>query len=479
MTVLTRREFLGKAAIGLSAAYVLPRAAWAGPAAGNEKPNLVLVMADDMGWGDLAANGSNKFVKTPELDAMAAAGLRLTRCYATSPQCVPTRMGVLSGRHPSRYGVFAAEPPGLPAEVVTSAEVLGKMGYATGHFGKWHIGAMQAGAPTSPGGQGFQTWYSIANSYMVHKMDVTFQRNGRAEKSKGYCETAIMDEALKFIRASVTGKKPFLAVIWNMAPHDPHLAPDDCRAFYAHLPEAEQHYWGMITAIDREVGRLRRELRALGVAENTLVFFSSDNGGTRYSSAHDPFQGGKGGLFEGGLRVPGIIEWPAHIPQGRLSDIPVNLMDSFPTCLAAAGAPAPEGLDGLNLLPLIAGEWRERPAPMAFHFLDQNWQSNMVRKPDFFTSIGHYGFAVVDNRWKLIASARGDAVRLFDVVEDVGEKKDLAAAKPEVVKRLQDWRTQWWTSVVTDLQRMGFVIDPETRQPKPEQPVRQRRGSGK
>jgi arylsulfatase A-like enzyme len=437
----------------------------------------VLVMADDMGWGDLAANGSNKLVKTPELDAMAAAGLRLTRCHATSPQCTPTRIGVMTGRHPSRYGNFAAEPVhSLISEATTVAEHLAKAGYATGHFGKWHIGGMGVNDLTSPGGQGFETWYSIPNSYMVNKMDVTFHRQGKPDKSTGYCETAIMDAALEFVRANAAKKKPFLAVIWNMAPHDPHLAPDDCRKPYAQLAEKEQHYFGMITAIDREVGRLRRELRALGVADNTMLFFSSDNGGTRISSSHAPFKGGKGNLTEGGLRVPGIIEWPARIPKPVVSDVPVNLLDSLPTCLAAAGVPVPEGLDGLSLLPLLDGQWRERPAPMGFHFLDQGWESAMVRKPDFLTGVGKVGFAVVDNRWKLATNLLGEKAELYDVVDDPAEKKDLAAQQPEVVKRLQEWRSQWWASVAKDLTKIGYVIDPKTLQPAPEQPLRKKGG---
>jgi arylsulfatase A-like enzyme len=410
---------------------------------------------------------------------MAAAGLRLTRCYATSPQCTPTRIGVMTGRHPSRYGNFAAEPVhALIGDAITVAEHLAKAGYATGHFGKWHIGGMRAGDPTSPGGQGFDTWYSIPNSYMVDKMDVTFHRQGKPEKSQGYCETAIMDAALEFVRANTAKRKLFLAVIWNMAPHDPYLAPDDCRKPYAQLSEKEQHYWGMITAIDREVGRLRRELRTLGVADNTMLFFSSDNGGTRISTSHTPFKGGKGSLSEGGLRVPGIIEWPARIPKAVVSDVPVNLLDSLPTCLAAAGVPVPERLDGLSLLPLIAGQWRERPAPMGFHFMGQGWQSNLVRKPGFLSDVGQRGFAVVDNRWKLTTNLLGDKAELYDVVDDPAEKKDLAAQHPDTVKRLQEWRSNWWASVVADLQRIGYVIDPDTRQPKPEQPLRKRKKGG-
>jgi len=204
------------------------------------KTNFVLVMADDMGWGDVAANGSNKIVHTPNLDAMAAAGLRLTRCYATSPQCTPTRAGFLTGRHPSRNGCYCAGGNPLPTEATTMAELLRDAGYATGHFGKWHVGGVSTNDPTGPSRQGFDSQYAIINSYQVHKMDVSFTPSGsrKAERSSGYCEDVVMDAALEFIRASVEKERPFLAVIWNLAPHSPFLATEADRRPYAGLPES-------------------------------------------------------------------------------------------------------------------------------------------------------------------------------------------------------------------------------------------------
>ena len=157
--------------------------------ADSTRPNIVLVMADDMGWGDVAANGSNTLVKTPHLDEMAAAGLRLTRCYATSPQCTPTRVGFLTGRHPSRYGCYTAGGRHLPSQAVTMAELLAEAGYATGHFGKWHVGGVNTNDPHGPRAQGFGEQYSIVNSYQVHKMDVSFTGSTKdtSGKSSGYC----------------------------------------------------------------------------------------------------------------------------------------------------------------------------------------------------------------------------------------------------------------------------------------------------
>lgn len=439
----------------------------------DSRPNIVLVMADDMGWGDVAANGSNRLVKTPHLDEMAASGLRLTRCYATSPQCTPTRVGFLTGRHPSRYACYCAGGRPLPTAAITMAELLREAGYDTGHFGKWHVGGVSVKDPDGPHAQGFAQQYSIVNSYQVHKMDVTFtgSTKERSGKSSGYCEDVVMDAALEFVRTNAEKKKPFLAVIWNLAPHDPFFAPEVDRKPYARLSEEEQHYWGQITNIDKNVGRLRRALREHGVADNTLLVFTSDNGAVKYSRDHDPFNGGKNNLWEGGIRVPGLIEWPARITKPFVSDVPVNLIDLFPTVAEAAGVDVPDDvgeLDGISLLPLFDGKLKSRPQPMGFHFLHQRWQSNLERKKEeFLSGVGTVGFAVIDNQYKLITNLRGESAQLYDVVDDPGEQEDLAADKPEVVKRLQDWREQWWASVARDQQRIGIEFDPETQQPLP------------
>jgi arylsulfatase A-like enzyme len=425
-------------------------------------------------WGDVAANGSNNIVHTPNLDAMAAAGLRLTRCYATSPQCTPTRAGFLTGKHPSRHACYCAGGNPLPTEATTMAELLRDHGYATGHFGKWHLGGVSLKDTFGPLAQGFQQQYSIINSYQVHKMDVSFTRTEKPHnvKSEGYCEDAVMTAALEFIRASHQENKPFLAVIWNLAPHTPFFATGADRQLYSDLPEEAQHYWGQISNIDKNVGRLRSTLRDLGIAEETMLVFTSDNGAVKFSRDHDPFQGGKNNLWEGGLRVPGLIEWPARISQPVVSDIPVNLVDLFPTVLEAAGVEVPNDLgelDGISLLPLFDGQWQKRPAPMGFHFLHQRWEGNLERKREqFLSEVGKVGFAVVDNNYKLITNLKGESAQLYDVVDDPGEVRDLAPEHPEVVARLQVWRQRWWASVVDDQKQLGISIDPENLQPLPQ-----------
>lgn len=353
------------------------------------------------------------------------------------------------------------------------AELLADAGYATGHFGKWHVGGVSAKDPHGPLAQGFAEQYSIVNSYQVHKMDVSFTASGERKnhESSGYCEDVVMDEALKFVQANAEKKRPFLAVIWNLAPHTPFLAPEVDRNSYAYLSEEEQHYWGQITNIDKNVGRLRHELRKLGIAANTMLVFTSDNGAVKYSRDHDPFNGGKNNLWEGGLRVPGLIEWPNRITEPFVSHVPVNLVDLYPTVLEAAGVDVPDSsgeLDGISLMPLFDRKWQSRPQPMGFHFLHQRWQSNLERKKEkFLSGVGTVGFAVIDNNYKLITNLRGESAQLYDVVNDPGEKHDLAADKPQIVARLQQWREQWWASVVEDQKRIGIEFDPETLQPLP------------
>ena len=202
-----------------------------------------------------------------------------------------------------------------------------------------------------------------------------------------------------------------------------------------------------------------------------MLVFTSDNGAVKYSRDHDPFNGGKNKFWEGGIRVPGLIEWPARIQQPFVSDVPVNLVDLFPTVLDAADVDVPDNvgeLDGVSLLPLFDGKWKARAKPMGFHFLHQRWQSNLERKKEqFLSGVGTVGFVVIDNNYKLITNLRGQSAQLYDVVNDPGEQQDLATDKPEVVKRLQNWRKQWWVSVVDDQKKIGVEIDPETLQPLP------------
>ena len=429
--------------------------------AAAERPNVILVMADDQGWGDTGYNG-HPHLKTPNLDAMAAAGLRLNRFYTAHFNCSPTRASIMTGRHPHRMGTFA---PGRPirAEELTVARVLQESGYATGHFGKWHLNgkngnrdtktipgrAVLAADPLSPGKLGFDEWVSADNFF---DLDPVLGRNGVPEKFQGDGSDVTMGEALKFIRRQATGGKPFLAVIWFGNPHVPHEALPEDRRQYAELSEDLQNYYGEITGIDRNVGRLRAALRELKVAENTLLCYCSDNGGAAGPRSTGNLRGSKGTLWEGGLRVPGLIEWPSQIREPAVSDLPCSTLDLYPTILAATGAVAKdqiEPLDGVSLLPLLEGQMEARGKAIPF--------VSMIN-----TDGSHA--ALLDWPWKLHTDPRAgngkkkqadagvtEPVMLFDVQADPRETTNLAPAEPERVAKMVAALSEWKRSVKRSL----------------------------
>jgi arylsulfatase A-like enzyme len=325
----------------------------------GDRPNIILCMADDQGWGDTAYNG-HPVLMTPHLDAMAADGLRFDHFYAAAPVCSPTRGSVMTGRHPVRYGVFSWGLPLRPQEV-TIAERLKEAGYVTGHFGKWHLGSVLKGSPVSPGAFGFDHWLSAINFY---DNDPVLSREGRAVEVKGESSIVAADAAIEFIREQAGKDEPFLAVVWFGSPHGPHRAAEEDRAHYEGEKDAD--WLGEITGLDRAVGRLRAALRESGIHENTLFWYTSDNGGLKTESSGG--QGKKGSIYEGGLRVPAIIEWPERIKEPRVTGVPGNTADIYPTLLDLLGI-EPEDqlpLDGVSLAAVIDGKSDTRSEPMGF-----------------------------------------------------------------------------------------------------------------
>jgi len=318
-------------------------------------------MADDQGWGDMAYNG-HRVLKTPNFDAMAAEALRFDRFYAAAPVCSPTRGSVMTGRHPNRFGCFKWGHTLRPQEI-TVAEALKKAGYVTGHFGKWHLGSVRKGSPVNPGASGFDEWLSAPNFF---DNDPILSREGVAIQTKGESSMVTVDAALEFIRKHADTPQPFLAVVWFGSPHGPHQAIERDRALYTDQKEKLQHFYGEITGMDRAFGKLRKELRTLGIRDNTVLWYCSDNGGLQTVSTGG--RGKKGQIYEGGLRVPAIIEWPARITGHSVTKIPCNTVDIYPTLLDIAGVRMENQppLDGISLTSLIAGRMKSRPKPMGF-----------------------------------------------------------------------------------------------------------------
>jgi arylsulfatase A-like enzyme/dienelactone hydrolase len=414
---------------------------------GVSRPNIVLMMADDQGWGDTGYNG-HRILKTPCLDEMARTGVRFDRFYSGAPVCSPTRGSCLTGRHPYRYGIFFANAgrPGqaseyaLPDREVTLAEVLRPLGYRTGHFGKWHLGDFDGPKQASPMDAGFEEWFSTVRKVpTVDPPPSEYWENGRpvTEPLAGDDSRIIMDRALRFIERSSAGKQPFLAVIWFHTPHLPVLATDQDRAAYAGHGEKQQHYWGAISAMDRQVGRLRTELRRLGVARDSMVWYASDNGpegdqeDPDWPGTASPFRGRKTSLFEGGVRVPGILEWPARFPKPRIVKSACSTSDYFPTVLDALGLkPADQRpMDGESLLPLLDGRAKQRSSPLAF-------ETTRITR-------GSPRLALIENRFKLLTNLDDSPDMLFDIVADPREKVDLASRLDSEAERMRGTLAQW------------------------------------
>ncbi len=310
-------------------------------------PNIILCMADDQGWGDVAYNGHPKLV-TPHLDAMSKAGLRFDRFYAAAPVCSPTRGSVLTGRHPNRFGCFKWGHTLRPQEV-TIAEVLKKVGYKTAHFGKWHIGSVLKGSPVNPGSSGFDEWISAPNFF---DNDPILSEKGKAVSYKGESSIVTVDLAIEFIKKQSKTPEPFFVVVWLGSPHVPHRSVEEDLKHYD-KKDKRAHWLGEITGLDRAVGKLRKVLKDGNIRKDTLFWYTSDNGGLYNESSGG--RGRKGSIYEGGLRVPSIIEWPERITKPRSVSHPASSVDILPTLLEVVQSKVklPHPIDGRSLLPLL------------------------------------------------------------------------------------------------------------------------------
>lgn len=437
-----------------------------------EKPNIILMMADDLGWGDVQCFNPDTPIKTPELDAMAAAGMQLNRFYSSSPVCSPTRGSSITGRHPFRYGVYYANTGKMKTEELTIAELLKTQGYTTGHFGKWHLGTMTTeikdanrGGPNNtkefspPWLHGFDTCFSTESKVptwdpLLKPKDFgtgslkkgwdSIQDKSKAEpfgthywneqgaivtdNLEGDDSRVIMDRVVPFVETAAEKQQPFFAVIWFHTPHLPVVAGPKYAAMYPGATDFEKNYNGCVTAMDEQIGRLRATLKQAGVSENTMLWFCSDNGpegqkGAPGSAAK--FKGRKRSLYEGGVRVPGILEWPAKVKPGTVTDFPAVTSDYLPTILDALPAEytGERPLDGISLIPLMTGEQTERQKAIGFECKKQlAWHTQ---------------------RYKLYSGNKGKSWELYDLSEDPYEKKDIAKQHPEIVTKLAAELASW------------------------------------
>ena len=421
-----------------------------GPAlAASSRPNILVIVSDDQGYNDVGFNGG-KAVPTPHLDALAASGVRCTSGYVSHPFCSPTRAGLLTGRYQQRFGHEnnpaynpADAVAGLPLSEKLLPQFLKETGYKTGWIGKWHLGATPAHTPWA---RGFDQTYGFiggGHSYSGWNIDlkkeynVPLTRDGQATPEvPAHLTEAFGKEAAAFIRRNAGA--PWMLYLAFNAPHTPHMPTIEREKQFADVKDpVRRKCLAQISLLDDAVGAVTKALADSGQAQDTLVFFFSDNGGTPPSLGADntPLRGNKGMVYEGGIRVPFVVSWPAQLKAGSTYGGPVSSLDVAATALALAGAPSPSErrLDGVNLIPFLKGEDTGLPHANLF------WRTG-----------GGSSYAVRAGQWKLVRNGK-QPDELYDLEADLSESKDLAAAKPELAARLASELTAWNTQLIQPL----------------------------
>lgn len=454
MDTCTRRGFLKTIGLG-TAALAMPGNLWAGSAA-KQKPNIIFIMADDVGYGDLGCYGQKK-IRTPNIDRLAADGMRFTQAYAGSTVCAPSRCSLMTGMHNGHNRVRDNLPHGvfLQPDDVTVAEVLKQAGYRTGCVGKWSLG--EAGSWGVPNYQGFDYWYGQLNQdqailyyptylwendRMVLMMDMVMINDvgkmigNRGGKRVKYTDDLFTEKSGAFIEQHA--EDPFFLYLAYTIPHsseypkdspDHFIVPSDEPYTNKDWPQVAKNYAAMITRMDRDVGRIMKLLKKLRIDQNTIVFFTSDNGPYMDSpvpkglfDSNGILRGGKRDLYEGGIRIPMIVRWPGRIAPGRVSNQTLAFWDFLPTAAELAGLDPPKGIDGISMLPALLGK------PQKSHdYL--YWDYGHIRKT--------YKKAVRIGDWKAVRNSSASPIELYDLADDPGETKNVAAKHPQVVSQIE------------------------------------------
>ncbi|MBS0260345.1 MAG: sulfatase [Planctomycetes bacterium] len=468
--------------VGLCHCCLLFGAATAEAGASTRPPNIVFILMDDMGWRDVGFMG-NAFVETPHIDRLAKNGLVFTQSYSGAPNCAPTRACLMSGQYPPRHGIYTVvdprQPPGSPwhrllaaeslselnPRVVTIAEALQSGGYQTGFFGMWNLGRGRSG-PVTPGGQGFQT--------VVFPENLGFAKDAYATERGEYLSDRLTDEVLKFMDAA--REQPFFVYLADHAVHAPFQPKPALLEHFERKGSAgkdrrdDPAYAATIAAVDQNVGRIMERLAKLGLADETIVVFTSDNGGTPQYTA--PLRGSKGELYEGGIRVPLVVSWPGLKSAGTRCDFPVQTIDWYPTLLELAGLSPPAGqeLDGVSLVPILRGLPRLSRTQLFWHF-------------PCYVGKATPASAIRDGDFKLIEFfENGGRRELYDLRNDPHEEHDLAASRPEKAQSLYGSLQAWQRATSAALPRGDNPdFDPRAERPRGNRPAEGggRRGNGK
>ena len=422
-------------------------------AAETKKPSFIVILCDDLGYGDLGCYG-HPHIKTPRLDRLADEGLRLTDCYASAPVCSPSRAGMLTGRTPNRAGIYDWIPNDnvmhLRPQEVTVAKLLKGAGYATCHVGKWHCnGKFNSKEQPQPGDHGFDHWFSTQNNAGPnHKDPRNFVRNGDpVGPLTGWSSQLIVDEGLRWLEKQ-PADQPVCLFVWLHSPHEIVATPEEFIAPYRKVAKSEDEaiYYGNVAQVDHEVGRLLDQLDASGRGKDTLVFFTSDNGPetlNRYRTANHswgtpgPLRGMKLHMYEGGLRVPGLLRWPGRVAAKQTGTQPVSNVDVLPTLCELGGASVPKDLklDGTSVVPLFAGQEVRRAKPLY-------WQ--------YDKALGTPKVALRDGDWKILADESLKTFELYNLRSDLAESKNLADSEPQRLAEMIEKLTAFHADVAKD-----------------------------
>lgn len=441
----------------------------------SQTPNIVLIMSDDHGWYDTGFNGNTE-IKTPHLDSLAGNGIIFDRFYSASAVCSPTRASVLTGRNPLRTDIPYANSGHLREEEITLAEILKQEGYATGHFGKWHLGTLtKTVRDANRGGRaefideysiptqhGYDTYFATESKVpiydpMVFPADFDEGENKRygwkaiesgdsantygtyywtgenqrvTNNLQGDNSRVIMDRVLSFVENAASNQRPFFTTVWLHTPHLPVVSDSVHRSIYNDMNLRKQLYYGAITAMDEQIGRLWNQLEQMEIAENTIIFYCSDNGPeVRTPGSAGIFRSRKRSLYEGGVRVPAFVIWKDHLESGKRIDFPVVTSDYLPTILDILDLEYPDDrpLDGISVMGALNGTDEEREKPIGF-----------ICRPNI---------SWVTHQYKLIGKQDSANFELYDLLNDKAEQKNIADELPGVAQQLKDQLRAWESSV--------------------------------
>ncbi|QDU41333.1 Arylsulfatase [Maioricimonas rarisocia] len=426
-------------------------------AAAESRPNIVVVLCDDLGYGDLACYGNDE-LQTPHVDRFAAEGLKLTSCYAAHPNCSPSRTGMMTGRTPYRVGVHDWIPFLSPVHVreseITVATLLKNAGYETCHVGKWHLnGWFNLPGQPQPNDHGFDHWFATQNNALPnHRNPYNFVRNGiPVGPQEGYAAHLVVDEAEWWLTEGRGGEKPFFLFVCFHEPHEPIATDEEYTELYPSDDPSYSAHHGNITQMDAAFGRLMKTLDEQGLRENTLVFFTSDNG-PAITSIHPhgssgPLRHKKGHMYEGGIRVPGIVRWPGRTKAGTVSDEPVSGVDLLPTACDIVGIDPPQDrtLDGASFLPVLEGKPIKRTQPLYWHFNFASSEPKVaIREGDWkllamLDDPGkrQNGASITEDQMQAMKTAEPVRFELYNLKDDIGETTDLSTSQPERLEAMK------------------------------------------